>query len=135
MYLNTTSNSIQNQPKKLLTTMICIGSYSFVNHATTNYITHLNLPILLRWENISPPPTNSNTMYRFELSYNIIHSQFKYVWMGRLKMGKWKRRWSNSQRWKCRICESRPSEKTRQYVGMVSQWCPIDWHCSSSTAS
>jgi len=40
---------------------------------TRQNVIHLNRPILLRWENISPPPTNSNTMYRLELSYNITH--------------------------------------------------------------
>jgi len=40
--------------------------------------THLNLPILLRWENISPPPTNSSTMYRFELSYNTTRRQCQF---------------------------------------------------------
>ena len=33
-----------------------------------NY-TNLNRPILLRCENISPPGTNSNSMYKLELSY------------------------------------------------------------------
>jgi hypothetical protein len=40
--------------------------------------TYLNLPIRRRCENISPPVTNSNIMYKFELSWNLskhwIHS-------------------------------------------------------------
>ena len=31
--------------------------------------TNLKRPILLRCENISPPGTNSNSMYKLELSY------------------------------------------------------------------
>ena len=32
---------------------------------------YLNLPIFLRWENISPPGTYSNTMYKLELSWKV----------------------------------------------------------------
>ena len=44
------------------------------------YIFHLNLPMRLRWENISPPSTNSNTMYKLELSYKQKRAHLK-IWL------------------------------------------------------
>lgn len=51
--------------KKKRRWIIIVGNYfTFLDITLPFPITHLNLPILLRWENISPPGTNSITIYR-----------------------------------------------------------------------
>ncbi len=42
--------------------------FSLSPHNKAQLMVHLKRPIRLRWENISPPGTNSMTMYRYELS-------------------------------------------------------------------
>ena len=41
--------------------------------------TNLKRPILLRCENISPPGTNSNNIYKLELSYNLKHNASNFL--------------------------------------------------------
>lgn len=73
-------NNILNWRKKIFdfTSLIQFFVYLYMNTLANKIHTHrkihtqksyLNRPILLKCENISPPVTNSNTMYKFELSW------------------------------------------------------------------
>ena len=62
---------------KLLSSFYCINDHSNCWHVFATEVnkvemklTYLNLPIRLRCENISPPVTNSKTIYKLELSWN-----------------------------------------------------------------
>ena len=45
--------------------------WQWLRQPLTGTLSYLNLPIFLRWENISPPGTYSNTMYKLELSWKV----------------------------------------------------------------
>ena len=72
MYNSKTQHGTTHNMPHILYTCIYIYIYIYKIIILTYLMyfvhTHLNLPIRLRCENISPPGTNSKTMYKFELS-------------------------------------------------------------------